>query len=102
MPTFERMKITDKKVNKTSKLVQEFFKAVYREEFSPFVNLEVKILPIRANPDGLSSEPIQSVGIKLIVKANKACSYSIYRKDRSYSKRSSCHSTRGIIGEVNS
>jgi hypothetical protein len=72
MPTFERMKITDKNVNKTSKLVQEFFKAVYREEFSLFVNLEVKILPILANPDGLSSEPIQSVGIKLIVKANKA------------------------------
>ena len=55
-----------------SKLVQEFFKAVYREEFSPFGNIEVKILPIRANPYGLSSEPIQSVGIKLIVKADKA------------------------------
>jgi hypothetical protein len=45
MPTFERMKITDKKVNKTSKLVQEFIKAVYREEFSPFVNIEVKYYP---------------------------------------------------------
>ena len=45
MPTFERMKIRDKKVNKTSK---------------------------RANPDGLSSGPIQSVGIKLIVKEDKA------------------------------
>ena len=72
MPTFESMGITDKRIDDTSNLVQEFFKGICREEFSPFVNLEVKILPIRANPDGLSSEPIQSVGIKLIVKANKA------------------------------
>jgi hypothetical protein len=72
MPTFASMEITDRKVNDTSNLVQEFFKAVYREEFSPFVNIEVKILPIRANPYGPSSEPIQSVGIKLIVKADKA------------------------------
>ena len=72
MPTFESMEITDKKVNDTSNLIQEYIKAKYREKFSPFVNIEVKILPIRANPYGPSSEPIQSVGIKLIVKADEA------------------------------
>ena len=77
MPMFESMEITDKKVNDTSNLIQEYIRAKHRKKFLPFVNIEIKILPIRANPDGLSSEPIQSVG---------------NRKDRSYSKRSSCHS----------
>jgi hypothetical protein len=71
LPTFENMNITDKEVNTTSDLVQEFFKDVYREEFSPFANIEIKILPIRVNPYNLS-EPIQSIGIKLIIKTEKA------------------------------
>jgi hypothetical protein len=71
MPTFESMGITDKRIDDTSNLVQEFFKGIYREEFSPFVNIEVKILPIRYNPYNLS-EPIKSTAIKLVVKADKA------------------------------
>jgi hypothetical protein len=71
MPTFESMGITDKRIDDTSNLVQEFFKGIYREEFSPFVNIEVKILPIRYNPCNLS-EPIKSTAIKLVVKADKA------------------------------
>ena len=71
MPTFESMGITDKRIDDTSNLVQEFFKGICREEFSPFVNIEVKILPIRYNPYNLS-EPIKSIAIKLVVKAEKA------------------------------
>ena len=71
LPTFERMGITDNTINESSNLVQEFFKEVYHEEFSPFANIEIKVLPIRVNPYNLS-EPIQSIGIKLVVKADKA------------------------------
>jgi hypothetical protein len=71
MPTFESTEITDKRIDDTSNLVQEFFKGIYREEFSPFVDIEVKILPIRYNPYNLS-EPIKSTAIKLVVKADKA------------------------------
>jgi hypothetical protein len=71
LPTFESMSITDNTINESSNLVQEFFKDVYHEDFSPFVNIEIKILPIRVNPYNLS-EPIQSIGIKLVVKADKA------------------------------
>jgi hypothetical protein len=71
LPTFESMDITDKMIDHTSSLVQEFFKDVYHGEFSPFANIEIKILPIRVNPYKLS-EPIQSLGIKLVVKADKA------------------------------
>lgn len=72
LPTFENMNITDKEVNTTSDLVQEFFKAVYHEEFSPFANIEIKILLIQDNPYGPSSEPSQSIEIRLAVKADKA------------------------------
>ena len=72
VPTFESMEITDKKVNNTSNLIQEYIRARHCKKFSPFVNIEVKILPIRTNPYGPSSEPIESIGIKLIVKADKA------------------------------
>jgi hypothetical protein len=72
MPTFESMEFTDKKLNDTSNLIQEYIRARHRKKFSPFVNIEVKILPIRTNPYGPSSKPIQSIGIKLIIKADKA------------------------------
>lgn len=72
LPTFEGMEITDKNANDTSNLVQEFFKAVYSEEFSPFANMEIKILPLRDNPYGPSSEPSRYIEVKLIVKADKA------------------------------
>ena len=71
LPIFESMDITDNRINDLSNSVQEFFKGVYHEEFSPFVNIEIRILPIRVNAYNLS-EPIQSVGIKLVVKADKA------------------------------
>ena len=48
MPMFESMEITDKKVNDTSNLIQEYIRAKHRKKFSPFVNIEVKILPIRS------------------------------------------------------
>jgi hypothetical protein len=72
LPTFASMEITDRKVNDTSNLIQEYIRARHCKKFSPFVNIEVKILSIRANPYGPSSEAIESVGIKLIVKADKA------------------------------
>jgi hypothetical protein len=72
LPTFAAMEITDRKLNDTSNLIQEYIRAKHRKKFSPFVNIEVKILPIRTNPYGPSSEPIESVGIKLIVKADEA------------------------------
>ena len=59
-------------MNNTSNLLQEYIRAKHRKKFSPFVNIEVKILPMRVNPYGPSSEPIQSVGIKLIIKADNA------------------------------
>jgi hypothetical protein len=71
LPIFESMDITDNKLNDLSNLVQEFFKNLYHKEFSPFANIEIKILPIRVNPYNLS-EQIQSIGIKLVVKAGKA------------------------------
>ena len=57
MPTFESMNITDKKMNDTSNLIQEYIRAKHRKKFSPFVNIEVEILPIGENPYGPSSEP---------------------------------------------
>jgi hypothetical protein len=70
-PTFESKEITDKRIDYTSNLAQEFFKDVYQEELAPFANIEVKVLPIRENPYSLS-EPIPYIGMKLIVKADKA------------------------------
>lgn len=70
-PMFESKEITDKRIDYTSNLAQEFFRGIYHDEFAPFANIEVKILPIRVNPYNLS-EPIQSIGIKLIIKADTA------------------------------
>ena len=71
LPTFESMDITDKRINDASNRIQEFFKAVYNEEFSPHANIEVKILPIRDFPYS-TSEPIHYIAIKLIIKADTA------------------------------
>src|SRR5918992_1648273 len=71
LPTFESMDINDKRINDTSNRIQEFFKAVYHEEFSPYANIEVNLLPIRDFPYS-PSEPIHYIAIKLIVKADKA------------------------------
>jgi hypothetical protein len=71
LPTFESVNITDNRINHLSNHVQEFFKDVYHKEFSPFVNIDIKILPIRVDPYNLS-ESIQHIGIKLVVKADKA------------------------------
>jgi hypothetical protein len=70
LPTFENMDITDNRISDLSNRVHEFFKDVYHKEFSPFANIEIKILPIRVNPYNLS-KPVQSIGIKLVVKADK-------------------------------
>jgi hypothetical protein len=70
VPTFESNEITDKRIDYTSNRVQEFFKGVYHEEFSPFANIEIKLLPIRENP--YSPEPCEYIAIKVIVKADKA------------------------------
>jgi hypothetical protein len=70
VPTFETKEITDKRIDHTSNLVQEFFKDVYHGEFSPFANIEIKLLPIRENP--YSPEPCECIAIKVIVKADKA------------------------------
>jgi hypothetical protein len=70
VPTFENNEIADKRIDYTSNRVQEFFKGVYHEEFSPFANIEIKLLPIRENP--YSPEPCEYIAIKLIVKADKA------------------------------
>jgi hypothetical protein len=94
LPTFESKEITDKRIDHTGNLVQEFFKGVFHEEFSPFANIEVKIFPIRINPYNLS-EPIQSIGIKLVVKADKAENMPS-RKDWPNSRKSSFHSNGGI------
>jgi hypothetical protein len=71
LPLFESIKVTDKKVNDTSILVQDFIRDIHREEFSPFVNIEIKIFP-EDSPLGPISETRQIIGIKLIVKADKA------------------------------
>jgi hypothetical protein len=70
VPTFESKEITDKRIDHTSNLVQEFFKDVYHGEFSPFANIEIKLFPIRENP--YSPEPCECIAIKVIVKADKA------------------------------
>ena len=52
----------------TSNRVQEFIRDVHRSEFSPFVNLDVEMFPV---VDSIS-ERRQTLGIKLIVKSDKA------------------------------
>jgi hypothetical protein len=70
VPTFESKEITDKRIDYTSNRIQEFFKGVYQKEFSPFANIEIKLLPIRENPYG--PEPCEYIAIKVIVKADEA------------------------------
>jgi hypothetical protein len=72
VPTLESMEITDKKVNNTSNLIQEYIRAKHRKKFSPFANIVVELLPVGENPVGPSLETHQYIGIKLIVKADKA------------------------------
>jgi hypothetical protein len=64
----ESIEITDKKMEDTVNLVQEFIRDAHRAEFSPFVNLDVEIFPVVVS----ISERLQTIGIKLIVKADKA------------------------------
>ena len=72
LPTFESMEITDKKLNNTSNLIQEYIKDKYHKEFSPFENIAVELLPIGENPFGTRQEAHQYIEIRLIVKADKA------------------------------
>ena len=61
----ESIEITDKKMEDTVNLVQEFIRDAHRAEFSPFVNLDVEMFPV-------VNSIFQTIGIKLIVKADKA------------------------------
>ena len=72
LPTLESVNITDKKMNNTSNLLQEYIRAKHRKKFSPFANIAVELLPIGENPVGPSLETHQYIGIKLIVKTDKA------------------------------
>ena len=72
LPMFESMDITDKELNNTSNLVQEYIRARHREKFSPFANIAVQLLFIGENPYGSIQEAHQYIGIKLIIKADKA------------------------------
>lgn len=66
LPTFESMEITDKNVNNTSNLIQEYIRARHSKKFSPFANIAVELLPIGENPVGPSLETHQYIGIKLM------------------------------------
>ena len=76
LPTFERIEITDKKLNNTSNLVQKYIRDKYRKEFSPFANIAVELLSTGEKPFvlglenhfGFSQEVHQYIRIKLIVK----------------------------------
>jgi hypothetical protein len=72
LPTLESMEITDKEMNNTSNLIQQYIRAKHSKKFSPFANIAVELLPIGENPVGPSLETHQYIGIKLIVKADKA------------------------------
>jgi hypothetical protein len=71
LPMLKGIEITDKKVNDTSILVQEFIRDVHHDEFAPFVNIEIKLCPTWDNPLGPHSERRQTIEIKLIVKADE-------------------------------
>ena len=80
LSTFERMEITDKKLNNTSNLVQEYVRNKYRKEFSPFANIAVELLSTGEKPFvlglenhfGFSQEVHQYIRTKLTVKTDKA------------------------------
>jgi len=71
LPMLKGIEITDKKVNDTSTLVQEFISGVHHDEFAPFVNIEMKLCPTWDSPLDPRSERRQIMEIKLIVKADK-------------------------------
>ena len=50
LPTLESVNITDKTVNNTSNLLQEYIRAKHSKKFSPFANIAVELLPIGENP----------------------------------------------------
>jgi hypothetical protein len=62
------IEITDRKASDTSNFAQEFIRDINHEEFSPYVNFDVEIIP---EVDSLSFR-CQTIGIKLIVKADEA------------------------------
>jgi hypothetical protein len=68
----ERTEVTDKKMNDTSSLIQEYIKAKYSEKFAPFANIIVEISPIGESRFDFSMKTPQCIGIKLIVKADNA------------------------------
>jgi hypothetical protein len=68
LPIAENMEISDKKVSDASNFAQEFIRDINREEFSPFVNFSVEVFPIVDS----QSNRWQTIGIKLIIKADKA------------------------------
>jgi hypothetical protein len=100
LPMLKGIEITDKKVNDTSTLVQEFISGVHHDEFAPFVNIEMKLCPTWDSPLDPRSERRQIIEIKLIVKADKGYIYAIFRRDKPHNKTSSCYSTPRIISKV--
>ena len=68
----EGMEVTDKEMNDTSGLIQEYIRDKYREKFAPFANIVVELSPIDENRFDSSMKTAQSIGIKLIVKADNA------------------------------
>jgi hypothetical protein len=67
-----RTDITDKKMNDTSSLIQEYIRAKYREKFAPFANVVVELSHIDENRFDSSMKTSQCIGIKVIVKADNA------------------------------
>jgi hypothetical protein len=68
----ERMDITDKKMNDTSSLIEEYIRAKYSEKFAPFANIIVELSPIDENWIDSSMKTLQCIGIKLVAKADNA------------------------------
>ena len=79
-PTFENTIISDKRVNITNTLLQEYIRARHREKFSPFANIAVEISLIGENPYGSSLEAHQYIRTKLIVRADNASHIPSIRK----------------------
>jgi hypothetical protein len=52
LPTFESMEITDKELDNTSNLVQEYIRDRHRNKLSPFTNTAVELLYVGENPFG--------------------------------------------------
>jgi hypothetical protein len=71
-PTFENSNISDKRVNITNTLLQEYIRARHCEKFSPFANIAVELSLIGENPYGSDLEAHQYIRTKLIIKADNA------------------------------